>query len=294
MKRAILLAAGVAMALPGVGEAAAVPAGPGGYPYCQFVDRPEPELALSLGYVTREPIEGTHSDFGFVEERGHAEFGYFRTAAGDLSLGATLDAWIATGGQSVRLPAQFGRLSLDLRWDVRTREGLTFRMEAFPGFYNDFREFSGDAFFVPFALSGIQAINDQFSARVGVGIYPGFEAAFDPILGLRWAPFDSLRIDAGYPESRVAWTVVPDVTILAGFEIRRTLEFQTCDDVRGDFLYREWRAYLGTDLALSDMAKCMVRAGTIRGRSVDFSAGDFQKRDVDNAFFFSIGIGGQF
>ena len=166
-------------------------------------------------------------------------------------------------------------------------------MEAFPGYYNDFQDFSGDALFVPFALSGIQAINSELSARVGVEIYPGFEAAYDPILGLRWAPFDNLRFDAGYPDSRATWTVVPDVAVVAGFEVRRTLEFQTRDDVRDEFLYREWRAYVGTDLALSDLVQFLVRAGTVRGRSVDFSAGDFQKEDVGNAFFVSIGVGGQ-
>ncbi len=281
----------LAGAIAGTADAASLAlADRGAYPYCQIADRvTEPTVSLSLGYTPAEKVADTRFDFGFVEERARADFAFFRTRIGEFDFGATLDTWF-NNGDGLKLPDVFGRLSADVTWDWRTRDGLTFRAEAFPGFYTDYEDLDLDDGFIPFSLSGIQAFNPRVSGRLGAYVYPGFDRAFEPIVGVRWSPFDDLVVDAFFPRSRVAWRCIRPLTLVAGYEFNRTWEFAVAeDDPRDRFIYSERRWYVGADIVIDDFLHLTGRLGWLHDRSVDFTR-NFIREDVDAAVFASAGV----
>lgn len=261
-------------------------------PFCQIADRVvTPRFAMSVDYASEGNSDRGGEGLGFVEEFGSVEYGYFRTDAGDFTLGSTFDFMFpTTGGEGI--PDVLGRLTFDGRWDLRTRDGLTFRSEIFPGFYSDFVSPGLDHFSMPFAFSGIYAFHDQLSGQLGVRVQPGFHAAFDPILGIRWAPAENLVVDACYPRSMVRWDIVPEVSWLAGAEINRTWEYKLSDEDIGDrLLYSDKRLYTGMRFKLGEVWELGFRVGWLFGRTLEWRSSPFGEREVSGGYFAGISFG---
>ncbi|MBU4460064.1 MAG: hypothetical protein KJ579_05810 [Verrucomicrobia bacterium] len=262
-----------------------------GIPYCPIVDGGRDSLAaISLGLAPDEAIAGAAADFGFLETIGRVSLGYYRTSMGDFDLALGGRFWIATGG-GYGLPDSFGQGFVRIRWELRTTQGLTLRTDALPGMYSGSSHLELDNFNVPFALSGIQAFNKVFAVQGGVHIHPGY--AFDPIVGLRYAPHRDLTLDLAYPETRIRWNVHPVLALVGGYQVNRMWHFSLDDDDPSDNLtIRDHRLYLGADLKPGGFMTFTVRAGRLLSREIDYSPGP--EADVADGFFFALGIAGEF
>ncbi len=263
-------------------------------PHCPIVDGGRDPLgSASVGWAPAKAIEDTGEDFGFFDFAGQVSLGYYRTAAGDFDLSVAGHLWTPTDGDNYDVPDSFGQGYLRLRWDIRTTQGLTLRAEARPGYYAEVAHLEWSDFNLPFSLSGIQAFNKQFAVQGGVAIHPGY--AFDPILGLRFVPHRDLVMDLAYPESRLYWHVHPVFALLGGYQVNRMWIFSLSEDDPGeDFILRDQRLYGGFDLTLGGLMTLTARGGMLLGRELDFTHGDDTKAEVDEGFFVSFGIAGEF
>lgn len=281
---AAFAAATAASAAPADAPASAIP-------YCPIVDGGRDSLAtISMGLAPDEAIAGAAADFGFLETIGRVSLGYYRTSMGDFDLALGGRFWITTG-DGYGLPDSFGQGFVRVRWDIRTTQGLTLRTEALPGIYSGSSHLEFDNFNVPFALSGIQAFNTSFAVQGGVHIHPGY--AFDPIVGLRYAPHRDLALDLAYPETRIRWHAHPTVALIGGYQVNRMWRFSLDDDDPSDNLtIREHRLYFGADLKPGGLMTFTVRAGRLLNREIDYTPGP--EAGVDDGFFVALGIAGEF
>ncbi len=263
-----------------------------GYPFCPVVDQvTEPLAALELGFVGRGAVERAAGDFGFVEERAHAEIGYYRTGIGDFQFTGFLRTWLTTGGEIAGLPDQFGQFGLRARWDLRTYQAFTFRADVMPGLYSDFEDAGTDDIAFPFALSAIQALSDRVAVQAGVSVYPGFDRVADPLVGIRWIATDGLLFDLYYPESRMLWQLAPAWSAALGVAVHRAWEFQLEDaDPRDRFRYEDTRAYAGVHRLLGDTVEVTFRLGVTFDRRIEFTGGGAGEQDVDDALFLAFGL----
>lgn len=260
-------------------------------PYCPIVDGGRDSMAaISLGFAPDEAVAGAAADFGFLETIGRVSMGYYRTSMGDFDLALGGRFWIVTG-DGFGLPGSFGHGFVRVRWDLRTAQGLTLRTDALPGIYSGSSHLELNNFNVPFALSGIQAFDKSFAVQGGVHIHPGY--AFDPIVGLRYAPHRDLTLDLAYPETRFRWNIHPVLTLVGGYQVNRMWRFSLDDDDPGENLaIRDHRLYLGADVKPGGLMTFTVRAGRLLNREIDYSPGP--KAEVEDGFFFALGIAGEF
>lgn len=282
----------------GLASAGASPPAPedGLYPYCPIVDGARDPLAAgSVGWTPNAAIRHASEKFGFVEMAGHVSFGYFRTQAGDFDLSFHGRLWFATDGRRYDVPDTFGQGAVRVRWDHRTPQGLTFRGEMLPGYYAELGHLEWDDLALPVKLSGIQTIHRSFAVQAGFGIYPGFENAFDPILGVRFAPHPDFTVDLAYPESRAVWRVHPDVGIVGEYQIHRVWQFSREHGADGgDFVLRDHRLAAGADVRLTPFVRATGRAGMLLQREIGSERGIFREAGVSDSLFLSFGIAGDF
>ncbi len=264
------------------------------FPYCPIVDGDrESFAALSLGVAPDEAIEDAGEDFGFLEWQGRISLGYYRTSRGDLDFALAGRLWTPTDGSSFGLPGSFGEGYLRVRWDLRTTEGLTLRSEVFPGYYAGSSELEWDNFNIPFSMSGIQAFSKRFAVQGGFRVHPGY--AFDPIVRLCFVPHPDLTFDLGYPETRALWRLHPDVSVVCGYQINRMWRFSLDeDDPGGDLMMLDHRVYAGANVKLGGLMTLTVRGGALLHRTIDFTQGTLPEGDVDDGYFLSAGITGEF
>jgi len=262
--------------------------------YCPIVDGGREEFAaFSIGIAPDEAIEGVAEDFGFVEWQARVSLGYYRTSSGDIDLSLGGRMWTPTDGTGFGLPSSFGEGYLRARWDLRTTQGLTLRAEVFPGYYGGSSEMEWDNFNVPFAMSGIQSFGREVAVQGGFRVHPGY--AFDPIVGVRWAPHRDVVIDAAYPETRAFWRLHPAVALLAGYQINRMWRFSLDDDdPGGDLMMHDHRLYAGANVTVGGLMTFTARFGSLLHRTIDYTHGPLPEGDIDDGYFFSFGIIGEF
>lgn len=264
------------------------------YPYCQILDRvDEPAWQAHVGYVGQAKVRDPNgSDVGLYQLRGGGGLYYWRTAAGDIDLSGAYDVTAFDGSGGIDLPDQVAALRLNASYTWRQWDGAAVKVDVFPGIYSDLKDLGFDDLYMPFQVLGIQAFNPQLSGVLGVAIYPGFSRSFDPRFGVRYAVSDELSVDVMYPESRVTYHPAEQWDLYAGLRNNPVAEFRLEDgDDRDAFEYDEARAYLGVNAPLNDVVRVMAQLGWTLSRSVDFDRVQ-PARDVQDAFFVSVGLGG--
>lgn len=282
-------AAGIGLCIAALSRAAA--------PYCPIVDGLHGTAShAEAGLVSRQRVRGERQgSFGLLEQRAHAEFVYLHTPVGPVSLTGLLNNWVTTGGELAGIPSHFGEAAVRVRADVRSWRGLTFRADASPGMYSDFRRFGGDAFGVPFAASLIQTLDPTLSVQAGLRVFPGFRRVYDPLAGLRWTPGSVLTVDLFYPESSLAWRWNADWSFVADLSWRQVRDFDLrAGDGRERFHWTESRASAGVDRRLGNSLVLTLRAGAVFDRRVGFKRSAGPGQDVDTGFFGAIGVGAEF
>ena len=263
------------------------------YPYCQILDRPEDTVwTVRGGLVTKAAVEAEGiDDLSMADLRAEGGFLYFQTDLGDFNLRGSIESYFFTGADDFDLPSQAGWARAEFEWITRTMGGQAIRLDANPGVYSDWKDLGGEDLFFPFGVSFIQAFNEQASVLAGLEFYPDFRRDFEPRVGLRWSPVETLLIDVFYPESRIMFSPTLEWDIYAGVRFTRDLEYQLdSDDPRKRFIYQENRLYAGVNWAFADDVKLMVQMGRVFDRNVDFRRAQ-SGADVDDAFFLRVGVG---
>ncbi|HBA82714.1 MAG TPA: hypothetical protein DCZ95_01350 [Verrucomicrobia bacterium] len=264
------------------------------YPFCQFLDREdEPYGEGYLGYTLQADVEVPEevdaNRLGFLDFYAGGGFLYFETAVGDFDIRGALDGYVFVDGGGLRLPDQVGTAKLGLQYLWRDYNGLSLRVDAWPGIYSDWQDVDGGDLFMPFGFSAIWAINPQLAALAGFEIYPEFQREIDPRIGLRWAPIDALTIDLAYPESRI--TLYPNLEweIYAGASMIKTLEWQLKrSDEREHLMLDENRVFAGIGKLLLNDLKLIVEAGQVFDHELDFENG--AAIPIEDALFLRAGI----
>lgn len=264
------------------------------YPYCQILDRvDEPAWQAHVGYVGQARVRDPHGqDVSMLNFKGGGGLYYWRTDAGDVDLSGAYDFTAFDGSGGVDLPNQVAALRLDAAYTWRQWDGSAVKVDLYPGVYSDLEDIGFDDLYMPFQVLGIQAFNPQLSGVFGVAIYPGFARSFDPRFGVRYAVSDELSVDLMYPESRVTYHPAAQWDVYAGLRNNPVAEYSLEDgDPRDAFQYDEARMYVGVNAPVNDLMRVMAQLGWTISRSVDFDRVQ-PARDVEDAFFVSLGVGG--
>ncbi len=260
--------------------------------YCQILDRlDEPIWQAYAGVVGKSRVEGFR-DTGMIEAGGHFGLLYFRTGFGEFDLRAAIDSVFFTRSADIDLPHHVSAARLDLRYVMRLQDGYALRLGFEPGLYSEIEHASTDHLFYPFSLHGIRAFTPELSGLAGLNFYPGFDRLVDPRVGVRWAPSDYLMFDVFYPQTEIVFRPNFDWALRAGVEFREYLEYHLKNtDDRRRLMMDETRIYLGVDRLITQDLQWMVRIGRLVNRSIDFRRFE-QEKDLDDAYFVRIGIGG--
>lgn len=264
------------------------------FPYCQILDRvDEPAWQARLGWVADADVEApTGKEFGQQKVSGGGGLYYWRTSLGDIDLAGAYDVTFYDGGGGIDLPDRTAALRLDAGSVWRWWDGSAVKVNVYPGIYSDLRDPGFEDLAVPFQVLGIQAFNPQVSGVLGFAIYPGFDRSFDPRFGVRVAASDQLSVDVMYPESRVLFRPAVNWDLYAVLRNEAVAQFQLeDDDPRDSFRSEETRVYVGLNAPVSAELRAMGRLGWVMNRSVDFGRAQ-AARDVGDAFFVELGVGG--
>jgi hypothetical protein len=263
-----------------------------GSDYCQILDRlDDPIWHAYIGYADRARIEG-FGKTGMMEAGAGSGLIYFRTDFGEIDLKAAVDSVFFTDSGGVRLPNHVSAARLDLSYVIRLEEGHALRLGFEPGFYSEIEYADSDHLFYPFSIHGIRAFTPNVSGLAGLNFYPGFDRLVDPRLGIRWGISDYLLLDVFYPKTEIVFRPNVEWALRAGVEFREYLEYQLKSrDDRKRLMMDETRIYVGVDKLISHDIQLMFQIGRLVDRSIDFRRFE-QEKDLDNAYFFRIGVGG--
>lgn len=266
----------------------------GDYPICQIMDRVEtPAWEVRAGYLTEEEIDQPTADkSGVISIEGGGGIAYFQTGLGDFDITGDYSLWHFTSSGGIDLPDQVGSATLQLTHTLRSWAGQGLRIDLRPGFYGDPGDAGSDDLFIPFGVAGISTINPQLSTLLGLNIYPDFDRVADPVFGLRYAPNESLMVDAMYPHSRLVLVTSGGWEFELGVRILRQLEFQLEeDDPRERLIIEESRAYVGMVQPLPSGLNLTYRLEHVFGRSIGFDS-NFPESDQDSGISVSVGLMG--
>lgn len=264
------------------------------YPYCQILDGTDyPAWRVRAAYVSSAEVDVEEGkDVAIWKVDGGGGIYFWRTEVGEIDLTGDyeLRAWDGSGG--INLPNQTAVLRLRTDYIYRRWDGSAVRLSVMPGFYTDVDEWSFDSFFIPLEVTGIQAFNPQISGLLGLAVYPGFERAFDPRFGVRFAPIEEVRIDLMYPESRVVFRPVEEWETFAGIRHEAVNEYRLPDsDGRRLLAYRETSLYAGVAWPVFEGVRATAELGYVFNREVDFARGA-TARDIDEAWMIRFGLVG--
>ncbi len=280
----------VAMVL-GFGAVAA--GGQSTFPFCQIVDGTDyPAWDVEATYTAPADVRSDAGrNIAFWALRGGGGLFYRATGSGDVSLGGRYDVWFADGGGGVALPDALAALRLEAGWTLRWWDGRALQLTLRPGLYTDAADWSSKDVFYPFEALGIRAVNPRVSALLGLAVYPGFDRAFDPRFGFRYAPADSIRLDLMYPETRLTYRPM-DWEVALGVRHEAVREFRLEEsDPRRLVALRDTRIYLAAAWTAAGALRVTAEAGRVLNREIDFERVE-TVLDVEDSWYVQLGVGG--
>ena len=260
--------------------------------YCQIIDRlDDPIWEAYLGYAHEAGGDGLRK-LGIIEFGITSGLLYFRTGVGEFDLVADLHSTSFTGRGDPDLPDLLLAAHLDIDYTVRSDDGYALRLGVAPGFYTESAYFGSDHLFYPFRIHGIRSFSPDTSALLGLNLYPGFHHLVKPRVGVRWAVSDYLLLDAFYPKTELVARPTYNWTVRAGVEIRDDLEYRLSgSDARKSLMLHDMRLYAGLDWLLTHNLQLQFQVARSTDRTLDFRRME-EKRDLDDTYYFRIGIGG--
>lgn len=263
-------------------------------PFCQILDRVErPAWEVQGVYRARAGVEAPGGrNYSVYEVRGGGGLLFADAPGGGVEVRGGYAAQFHQGDGGVDLPDRVLDLHLDAAYVWRHWDGRSLLIRLQPGFYGQPDDLDADALYVPFEVTGVQALAPRLSGLLGVVLYPGFDRAFDPRFGVRYALSDHWSLDLQYPESRLLWRSPRGQEVYALVRNDPINEFRLeAEDARRAYRYEESRVAAGWVIPLGDRLRLRLEAGYLFNRSVDFARGA-SGRAVEDAPLLGVGLGG--
>lgn len=260
--------------------------------FCQILDRfDDPVWALHFAVLATSKVKDA-GDTTMLQVGGRAGVYYLRTEFGELDVRAEWLSTAFTSRADIRLPQLLTLLRVNMDYTLRLPENYALRVGFAPGLYSQVTHVDLDHLFYPFRLHGIYTFDEHLSALAGLDLYPGFSRIMEPHIGVRWQISDYLLLDAFYPQSEMVFRPNVDWAIRAGVAFLNAQEYglKSSDD-RRQFSMEETRLYAGVDRVINHQLLLMLRFGRVVDRNFDFKRQD-RSRDVEDALFFQVGVGG--
>ncbi|MDA0578569.1 MAG: hypothetical protein O3B24_10785 [Verrucomicrobia bacterium] len=182
---------------------------------------------------------------------------------------------------------------LRLRWTQRFEADYGFEMDVSPGLYTTFESFDAADFAVPLGFRWIKPITPDFSVFAGANVYPSFDHAIDPRIGLRLAHRDNVVVDFGYPESSISLSPGPRFRLTGGARVALWPEYNMGDDPRERVRYEEIRVFGALDIGITGNTILTLHGGTTAQRKISFESASGSV-DIDDAMFAGVGLSSMF
>ncbi len=215
---------------------------------------------------------------------------------GELEVRSHLDLRMLEGFAAASGIDQFhtlGMLRAALVWHQRFLGGIGLQVRTFPGLYMAVDEPDGDVFAIPAGGRLIYAISPEWAVWAGADSYPGFDVEVDPALGFVYQYLEELRVQVGYPETRLAWTpYMRRFRAMAGATFSRWPEYRLgSGDAREWMRMLETRAYAGFGWAMSGGTEFVLQGGYAWDREIRFG-GETAAVTIDDAPFVRLAFRG--
>lgn len=264
------------------------------YPSCPILDTPPETYAdISVGYAPAvKTTAAGWEDVSVISASVAGEVLFIENdLGGDFLTKLQLDTMTLEGydGGSSGYPLTMA--DVFLQYSQRYVNGYGLRIDAAPGFYTVMDELSGDGFAVPCGLTLIKATSSGYAVFAGVSVYPGFDQAVDPRLGMRWKTRSGGMIcDLAYPESRLTLRTSSGTRVYAGARYLAWPEYSMGDDTREVLRYREARAFGGFAWDVTDGIRFTIEGGFLTERKIEFDA-EADDVEMDDTAYGSMGLG---
>ena len=259
---------------------------------CPILDMPFfNSSSVSVGYaLPADTTAPAWEEVSAVEMQAWGRwFNWSTTTGGDLDVRGHWDTMILNidGPESDSYPLTMARVEME--WSQRFLYGYGLQLDAAPGLYSSLDSIESDDFAVPCGLTLIKALNPDFALLIGASVFPTFDQAVDPRIGLRIARADSVILDLAYPESKLELRPHQYLRFTVGARMRLWPEYNMGDDPRERLLYEEGRAYSRLEIAMTEYMGLRLEGGYLFNRSISFETGDTDV-DLDDAPFANIGL----
>ncbi|MEW6304677.1 MAG: DUF6268 family outer membrane beta-barrel protein [Verrucomicrobiota bacterium] len=176
---------------------------------------PPVEVTWSLG----SPLRAGTTQFGDLETL-HIHAGYVQSFAVNDDLhwlgGVDWRRFSASVPAGAPVPNTLQSLAIVIGADWRFRDDWRVRLEALPGVYSDFNDFSGRDFNVPFAAFISYDLNPRLTIGAQINVDARRESPVVGIPGIRWRFANRWLLSLWIPRPQVEYQLADEWTLFAG------------------------------------------------------------------------------
>lgn len=202
------------------------------------------------------------------------------------------------------LPDELSEVSLNVGFVHRRSPAWSLAAFLRPGIYGDFDQLDGKSFNAPLIATAAYSPSTALTWRFGLNLNAFSENPVLPILGVRWQFAPQWTFNVGFPRSGLIWDVSDKISLGAGvgfqggsFRVNRDprpTPASVGPSLANTYLdYREIRAGLSFDYALTPALELSLDAGVIADRKFDWFDRDYQL-DGDGGISLAISLKGSF
>ncbi len=120
------------------------------------------------------------------------------------------------------IPDSVQGLDLAIGADLQVSPAVLLRIEAHPGIYSEFRDFTWQDFNVPFEIVGTYFVSSRLLIVGGIHVDLNSDIPVFPVIGVHWKVSDKWVIEGIAPRPQLQYLVSDDVTLFVGADLRET------------------------------------------------------------------------
>jgi hypothetical protein len=256
--------------------------------------RPKP-FAVDAVFMGRAGVSGTDTSVAITQVGFNFQFRRVISDRFQITLRPLADIMFLSGpGAPIVLPEQLYKVALDTQYDFQFNEQWGLSLGLTPGLWTDFVYFSSNDYRMPARLLATYRYNEQFFFAAGLLYTDNIQRNLFPAGGVIWNVNEKFRIEALFPRSRAVylvndfWQVYFVVEGYGGtYSIRTNLNGYLYNE---EFLYRDLRVMLGTQVDYFQKASIFVEAGGVMDRKFKFDDSLQSNYWVNPAFILRVGV----